>query len=585
MAGPYSYIKDAADYVENVPNKLISLFKQDDTAPGDYTSRLASIARQQKLAEALSQMGNQEQAVYTAGGITAPMSPMGALARGLTSFGGSYLAGRAAGDEAALRQSEKQKRLDFLANAPGSESAAFVAKPTSASSAAPTGLSGAMPTTEPTVTPKPAATYNQKRDYFVRGIQSDDPAVADAAEKGLKALEASQKAFARINPKDYTVDSIANFTNTGEVKDLVAKPEGVLGKLFDDLAGIGFDTKDLSNNPAARRIINGFVAKNIGGITEDSAATLAVQLTNAGISRATELRQNPSGTDVPSLPPAAKPFDLFAGQPLNAPPPTTSPVYTLPPQPQAQPPVVPRPPMNQPSGGAPMRQAAPTASATMPSTQAPPTAAPQQGGAPMFGWQKKGFVPLVLDQTISPMKRQDLKFDQPTNEKSVRTSVGQLDSWAKAGIDLLNDPGFERISGLVGSNLKDISKEAISASAKYKQIENIAKGFSVQSMKEASKTGATSLGQITMGEYPMLRDMAGLFLSAGTAPAKRAALSDFVNKLIEIRNNKLGEYNSTYPALSYQPPAYAPFGGIKQPRSEKDNQETLDLINQYHRGR
>jgi len=74
---------------------------QDD----DYASRKAAIARQEKLAEMLSQMGAQEQAVSTAGGITAPMSPMGALARGLTSFGGSYLSGKAAADEAGLKKS------------------------------------------------------------------------------------------------------------------------------------------------------------------------------------------------------------------------------------------------------------------------------------------------------------------------------------------------------------------------------------------------------------------------------------------------------------------------------------------------
>jgi hypothetical protein len=81
---------------------LFSLTKDDD-----YASRKAAIARQEKLAEMLSQMGAQEQAVSTAGGITAPVSPMAALARGLTSFGGSYLSGKAAADEAALEKGEK----------------------------------------------------------------------------------------------------------------------------------------------------------------------------------------------------------------------------------------------------------------------------------------------------------------------------------------------------------------------------------------------------------------------------------------------------------------------------------------------
>ena len=78
---------------------VFSLTKDDD-----YASRKAAIARQEKLAEMLSQMGAQEQAVSTAGGITAPVSGMGALARGLSSFGGAYLSGKAAGDEAALKK-------------------------------------------------------------------------------------------------------------------------------------------------------------------------------------------------------------------------------------------------------------------------------------------------------------------------------------------------------------------------------------------------------------------------------------------------------------------------------------------------
>jgi hypothetical protein len=78
-------------------------FTKDD----DYSSRKAAIARQEKLAEMLSQMGAQEQAVFTAGGITAPMSGMGALARGLTSFGGSYLSGKAERDAAALDKASR----------------------------------------------------------------------------------------------------------------------------------------------------------------------------------------------------------------------------------------------------------------------------------------------------------------------------------------------------------------------------------------------------------------------------------------------------------------------------------------------
>ena len=104
-----------SDAATSAKNKVVNLFKSDD-APGDYSSRRASLARQQKLADALSQMGAQEQAVSTAGGITAPVSGMGALARGLSSFGGAYLSGKAAADEAALKKSERSQFIEKLKN-------------------------------------------------------------------------------------------------------------------------------------------------------------------------------------------------------------------------------------------------------------------------------------------------------------------------------------------------------------------------------------------------------------------------------------------------------------------------------------
>ena len=110
MAEKSYFLSGLGDTIGNlgtgVKNAAISLFKSDD-APGDYTTRLASIARQKKLADMLSQMGAQEQAVSTAGGITAPVSGMGALARGLTSFGGAYLSGKASRDEEAATAAEE----------------------------------------------------------------------------------------------------------------------------------------------------------------------------------------------------------------------------------------------------------------------------------------------------------------------------------------------------------------------------------------------------------------------------------------------------------------------------------------------
>jgi len=92
---------------------MVSLF-----APisGDYASRSAELARQQKLAQMLMEMSQQEMPVSTAGGITAPVSPYGALAKALTSFGGSYLSGKSAADEADLKKSDQEMAQAALKN-------------------------------------------------------------------------------------------------------------------------------------------------------------------------------------------------------------------------------------------------------------------------------------------------------------------------------------------------------------------------------------------------------------------------------------------------------------------------------------
>ncbi len=88
---------------------MVSLF-----APNDYSTRSAAISRQKKLADALAQIAQQETPVSTVGGITAPISPYSGLVKGLTSFGGSYLAGKAAADEAALKKAGSEELVKAI---------------------------------------------------------------------------------------------------------------------------------------------------------------------------------------------------------------------------------------------------------------------------------------------------------------------------------------------------------------------------------------------------------------------------------------------------------------------------------------
>ena len=112
-----SYIDD----IENVPGqiydwakkKYVNLTAPSSTDPSDYTTRSADIARQQKLADMLSQMGAQDIPVSTAGGISARISPWAAIAKGFQSGAGAYMSGKAAADEAALQSKSLADALAY----------------------------------------------------------------------------------------------------------------------------------------------------------------------------------------------------------------------------------------------------------------------------------------------------------------------------------------------------------------------------------------------------------------------------------------------------------------------------------------
>jgi len=103
-----------------VKNQLVNLFAPSAVASGDYSAQAAEYARQQKMADLLSQMGEQDIPVSTAGGITAPISPWAALAKGLESGAGAYMGARAARDQAALAATDRANAQDLYKQAMGS---------------------------------------------------------------------------------------------------------------------------------------------------------------------------------------------------------------------------------------------------------------------------------------------------------------------------------------------------------------------------------------------------------------------------------------------------------------------------------
>jgi len=264
-----NYILPAATGVKNA---AISLFKSDD-APGDYSSRRSSLARQQKLAEALSQMGAQEQAVSTAGGITAPVSPMGALARGLTSFGGAYLSGKAAADEAALKKAETADALaqigkiyrlpDRTGLVPSTAPAGTTSTPVTVSMPTlpgqkPSDVSTTMnldlpnaPRVQTGTIPGRARTYAEQQQMLNQWAMGDNSKLAAiapiiAAQLKPEYVAGSQYGTNKINPDGTIEQAIAPFgkpvraVRPATDKDLIGYEPGTSAQVF-------LDTGELTN--------------------------------------------------------------------------------------------------------------------------------------------------------------------------------------------------------------------------------------------------------------------------------------------------------------------------------------------------
>ena len=149
----------------------------------------AAIRRRQKYAEMLAAQGAKDIEVSDVGGIPTPISPFQGLAKVFQTGLGSYLANEADKEEADYVDARRKKVAEALAGAPGRVTASEAEPmPTAATDgygqAAPISDSGA-------VKPPPRVTPKQSRDYYANMAMSDNPDIAEAGEKQLKALTES----------------------------------------------------------------------------------------------------------------------------------------------------------------------------------------------------------------------------------------------------------------------------------------------------------------------------------------------------------------------------------------------------------
>jgi hypothetical protein len=560
----------------------------------------AAIRRRQKYAEMLSVQGAKDIEVADVGGVPTPISPFQGLEKVFKAGLGSYLSSEADKEEAAYVDTRRKRVAAALAGAPGfarqtgpmptaapaTDEYGAPYSPTLPEASAPVAESGV-------VKPQPRVTPKQTRDYYANMSMSDDPDIAEAGAKQLKSLD-SMSLMGKVNASQYTKDSVSNFMNTSDYGDLVAKPTGSAGALYDMFSLMGLSTKDIANSQLAQRLISGALAKSYGLITEEMAADLALKFVNSGVTRAAQLFVDPTGENVPGMPSQQSAFSVTPYLPANISQTTGRGSYTLgqpapaptpgavaqalggapPPVERAAPqPVMPRP-FTPPVRTAPMGQPAAVAPQTAPEPQVRTAAAP---GVKI--WQQEGFVPLFRAPNVSPKERQTLRLAQPAELSSTLSELSKLDVIERTIDQLLNEPGFNLNTGLAGSILPNISNPAIKTEGTFQVLQNLAKAFSVADMKASSQTGATGLGQIVKAEYPMLRDMAARFVAADTADTRREAMLDWKRGIGGSRGRVVDKYNSTYDPIDYTPPPVTTY------RSFEADKALSDKVNKYIKGR
>lgn len=501
-----NYILPAATGVKNA---AVSLFKSDD-APGDYSSRKASLARQQKLADALAQMGAQEQAVSTAGGITAPVSPMGALARGLTSFGGSYLSGKAAADEAALKKMGSEELAKAISQFGKPVETPAVMEP------------GGEPLTQ----------YK---------LEAPDKISQAAAIMALDVPNAS---------------SIGQALLKAEIESRNKGEEYSTTPVYDQKG----NAYQISKTGGPPKLIPNIQARDqwTMGMTDNQKAQYNLDVANYGIRYAdARLSQNKAafeGVGTPGLEGAPPPSALRTPGASSVAP-TTATVAQ--PAPQAQPSG--NVPGAMPRTAAPSQVASPPAKPNAASAEVPLT----DPRNPVY----RGMAPKNVQENITK-----LNLERATAVPQVNSQLATLYNLRNTVRDLSTHPSLSKILGIYDQfEIGDTKPGTINARSLYNQLFSQTAISQIQAMRDSSKTGG-AVGQVTEGEWDKLSN-AALAMSAKQSPEDfKRNLKNYENTLDQIEQKLRGTYKTVYGGkIDFTAPKYTTYAEANAPKAKPSN--------------
>lgn len=203
------------------------------TAPTDYTAELANIDRQRKLADMLQQQAMAPTEQQTAGGYVIPVSWTQGLAKALQGYAGMKGQEAAAQAQKDLNNKAQTEAMDWFSAMPQA------------------GIKNLNPVAnddEGNPLPAANASYQPSRmeqmAWALRG--AGNPASAPIASMmAQQFMKTPESLFGKVDPKDYTPESIARFSTSQNFADLVP----VRKKEVVSLGGVSRVVDPYSANP------------------------------------------------------------------------------------------------------------------------------------------------------------------------------------------------------------------------------------------------------------------------------------------------------------------------------------------------
>ena len=346
------------------------------TLPSPYQAEMADIARRQRMAELMQQQAFQPAETFSYNGIQARTSPLTGLAKALQGYMAVKTQKDLANEQKALgekyrKQSaeEGEQFLTALRGTPATKGTEgvemydykpnafdFEQNPQLLNNANPQQQAamdmGQMPTlTSPAqkgLAPQPAVGPDLARALQL-SMGSINPMVQSAGGGILSnMLKGPESAFGKIDPKDYTPESLRAFIATGgkdqSILDPVRKQEFIettepatgrtvkvpvnpyappkegivqpMGGFVGTLQQLGMLTPAMMQNPQVQQVLSGYIGKETGQVTPIESQRLMMDLARL---RDQQIRTQAETGMSAGVPNATQAFNLF-GQPAVAAP-------------------------------------------------------------------------------------------------------------------------------------------------------------------------------------------------------------------------------------------------------------------------